>query len=235
MTVVFDANLGSFDATAAGTSSQSFLTTAAGAANARVVVIASYFNNGGQSISAVSVGGVACVQDKKTTNGSDFLDVWSCHHTAATTIGSSVAFTFTGSSGWGGFLAGAVSFTGILSTGALVTTASATSTGTAWSSGSATNTGASDALYVGGSGNEDPTAATTSTATNGTEIHDRYRTADQQGLVTGYQIVSSVAARAITGNWSNAASTANTGALAIYAGSGGGGVTVKNLAALGVG
>jgi hypothetical protein len=37
-----------------------------------------------------------------------------------------------------------------------------------------------------------------------------------QGLATGYKIVSTVASDSITGNWSNADSTANTGALMIY-------------------
>lgn len=234
MAIALDADLGSAE-WGNTTGTVTYTTIAAAASLARVVVMLSYFS-GTSLVSAVSVGGNALAMDKRTTNGSDYFEVWSAHIAGGVTSGATVSIN-RGLSGLGAMLASAVSFTGVLSSGALVTTSSSTSTGTAWSSGAATNTGFADAVYVGGAGNEDPTAGTSSTPTAGTEIHDRYRLADGQGIATGYLIVSSVASRALTGNWSNANSTANTGALAIYAGSGGGGggVTVKQLAAMGVG
>lgn len=215
MAIALDANLGSSDANTGTT--MTIVTTAAAVAGARIVVLISAWNgNAAGAVSAVNDGS-AYTRDKNTDNGNDFFEIWSRHAAAGLASGSTITVTLSGTTGGGGVLAGAVSFTGILTSGALVTTSSSTGTGTAWSSGAATNTGFADALYIGGAGNENPTAATSSTATNGTEVHDRYRAGDQQGLVTGFLVVSTVASRAITGNFSNANSTANTGALAVYA------------------
>jgi hypothetical protein len=94
-----------------------------------------------------------------------------------------------------------------------------TGTGASLSSGSATNTvNATDSVYVGAVALEDTTNPTTATATVGTEVHDLYDATNQQGLWSGYLLVSSSASRAVTATASNSASTSNTGALAIYAG-----------------
>lgn len=211
MAIAFGANLGDTDGNA-GTSG-TLTTIASAAAGSRIVVFISYFS--GNLVTGVTIGGVAAALDKRQTNGSDKFDIWSLHSAAG--LASSSAITASISAFGGGWLIAAASFTGIATTSALVTTGGTNTTAANWSSGAATNTGQADALYVGGAGNEDITNPTTSTATSGTEINDRYRVADQQGIVSGYKIVSTVASDSITGTFSNANSTANTGALAVYA------------------
>jgi hypothetical protein len=216
LAIAFDANLGATDGTLAGVTLLTLTTSAAAAAASRVVVFISYFDTV-NNVSSVSVGGNAAALDKHVANGSDKFDIWSVHLAGGLASSSTIQINVASTSGGGGTLIGAASFTGVATSGALVTTNSATGAGASWSSGAATNTGQPDAVYAGGSGNEDPTATPTSTATSGTEIHDRYRATDQQGFATGYKIVSTVASDVITGTFSNAGSTANTGGLAIYA------------------
>ena len=216
MAILPDANLGATDSATA--TSISLTTTAAAAAAARVVVFVSYFTNSAATISGVTVAGTACARDKRATNGSDILEIWSCHRAATTPSASTVTASFSNSPG-GGILLSAASFTGILQTGYLDGTSNANTTAASWNSGSASNV-TTEALFIGGCGTEDPTNPTTSTAVNGTELHDRYRVADQQGIVTGYRIETTVASRNVSGTLSNSASTANTGALAIYGSAG---------------
>jgi hypothetical protein len=210
---VFDANLGDTDNTTNTITTVTLTTIAAAAANTKVIVLISYFEATANLVSGVTVGGAAAAKDKTVSNGSDRFDIWSVDKAAGMASSSSIVATWPVGRAGGGVLMGAVSFTGLTT---LVTTNSATGTGANWSSGAATNTGQADALYVGGTGTEDITSHT-STATSGTEIHDRYRAADQQGFATGYKIVAVVASDSITGTLSNSSSTANTGALAIYA------------------
>jgi hypothetical protein len=230
MAIAFDANLGSADFAAAGANTRVLTTAAAAASNSRIVVFVSYFSS--SSVTGVS-DGTAYTKDKALVNGSDKFEIWSRNATSGLASASSITATF-GATITGGTLMGAVSFTGIDTTTPVDATASATGTGANWSSGSVTNISA-NAVFVGGAGNEDVTNPTTSTATNGTEIHDRYRAADQQGFATGYLIVSTAASRAITGTFSNSASTANTGALVVYAAAAGAAAPTHFLATLGAG
>jgi hypothetical protein len=223
MAVALDQNLGSNDA---NTSTTLVITTsAAAAANTQIVTLWSFWNvNAGAVLTGVNDGS-AYTLDKRVTNGNDKFEIWSRYAAAGLAPSSSITATLGTVTGTGGILGGAASFTGVLSSGSVDTTSSATGTGTSWSSGAATNAQA-DSVYVGGSGNEDPTAGTSSTATNGTEIHDRYRATDGQGIATGYKVVSTIASDSVTGNWSNANSTVNTGGLVIYkAAAAAGGVT----------
>lgn len=213
MPVLLDANLGDADFAAAGANTRTLTTIATAAAGTRIVVFISYFST--STVTGVS-DGTAYTLDKAVVNGSDKFEIWSRNAAGGLASGSSITATF-GATITGGTLMGAASFTGVASSSAVVTTSSATGTAASWSSGSGTNTGQADAAYVGGAGNEDVTNPTTSTPSSGTEINDRYRPVDQQGFATGYKAVSTVASDAVTGTWSNSASTANTGALVIYA------------------
>lgn len=223
MAIALDANLGS--AAFHTATSHTLTTTAAAASATRVIVYISYFSSApGTGVTGVTIGGTAATRDGRATNGGDLFDVWSLHMAGG--LASSSAIIASGTAGGGCFM-GAVSWSGIQSTaGYVVTTATNPSTGASWSSGAATNTGMANALYTGGSGVEDATNPTTSTATSGTEIHDMYDGTDQQGYTSAYLIVSTVASRALTGTLSNSASTSNTGALVIYADAAGGGGTV---------
>jgi hypothetical protein len=211
--IALDNNLGSNNVGAV--TSFSVTTTATAAANTFIVFMLSYFHAGALS-TVVSDPGGSYTMDKRTSNGSDFFEIFSRQAVAGLASGSVISITWGGGSA-GGFLGGAASFTGVATSGALVTSGSGTGSGASWSSGAATNTGQADALFIGGAGNEDPTAGTSSTATSGTEIHDAYNATAQQGFATGFKVVSTVASDSITGTFSNVNSTANTGALAIYA------------------
>jgi hypothetical protein len=215
--IAFDADLGATDSPAAG--SVTLTTTAAAASVARVVVIISYFRSVNTGLSGVTIGGTAAALDKRAPNGSDYLEIWSAHIAAGLASSSSIVCNMNGSANLGGILVAAASFTGIDTSGTPVdTTTSSNSTGTGWSSGAATNT-AADALFFGGSGNEAVATTVPWTAVNGTKIHDRWRSADQQGFASGYTIAASVASRSISGTFAST-STANTGALVIYKASG---------------
>lgn len=206
MAIALDANLGVNDFLTG--SSRTLTTTSAAAALSRVILFASYFAV--TPISATTFGGAAATLDKRTLNGSDVFDIWSLYMVSGLASGSSI--TVTGGAG-GGLLMGAASFTG-LDVGGADTSSSATGTGASWSSGSATSS-VSDSLYVGGSGSENATSHT-NVAVSGIELHDRYRAADGQGFATGYKILTASASDAITGTFSNAGSTSNTGALVVY-------------------
>lgn len=214
MSLAFAGNLGSVTIDTAATNN-TLTMTAAAPAGSRIVVFCSYWNDLG-SVSGVTVAGTSCgAADKHVANGSDQFDIFSLYSAAGVANGSSIVITVSAVAG--SMLAGAYALTGVdtAETGAIVTTSSATGTGTAWSSGAATNTGFADSVYAGGAGNE-IALSTTSTATSGTEVHDVYTAGADQGLATGYKIVSSVASDAITGNWSQSGSTANTGGLVIF-------------------
>lgn len=233
MAVAFGAALGSVTGTSWPLTHN---TSAAVPAGGRVVVVLSYFKSGGtKNPSGITAGGNAMTLDKRQTNGNDFCDVWSYYSAAGLGSGVAITATWPDSSGIGGLLMSTCYVTGTLSSGALDATGGTNGTGASLSTGSATNVTA-DAIYVGGVGLEDPTNPTTSTATNGTEIHDLYHAGSQQGAWSAYLVAASAASRALTATASNSNSTANTGAVAVYAGSGGGGgPTVKHLGTLGVG
>jgi hypothetical protein len=208
--IALDATLLTTDMNTGGISPISVNTTAVAAANTKVIVLMSYFELSANLITAMTIGGTAAALDKRNSNGSDRFDIWSADKPAGMATASAIVLTMASNTG-GGLLIAALSFTGLVTAGSVVTTSSATSTGTAWSSGSATNTGFAVALFIGGSGNETPV--------NGTELHDRWRAADGQGFATGYTIASTVAAGSISGTFTTS-STATTGALVIYAGTG---------------
>lgn len=228
MATAFGALLGTV-APVPGGATITFNTTAAVPAAGRVVVNIGYFKNGGvQTISGVTVGGNAATMDKRLQSGSDYSDTWSYYSAAGLASAVAVTATWPDSTGTGGRLMGAYYITGTPSTSALDTTGSNPGSGASLSSGAATNTvNATDSIYCGFVGYEDPTNPTTATATNGTEAHDFYDAGNGQGHWSGYLVVTSSASRAITATASNSASTLSLGVLAIYAGiAGGGGATV---------
>jgi hypothetical protein len=223
--IALDANLLATDLNTGGISPISVNTTAAAAANTKVIVLMSYFEGSANLITAMTIGGTAATRDTRNSNGSDRFDIWSADKPAGMASASAIVLTMASNTG-GGLLIGAASYTGLLTTGSVVAVSPPTNTtGTGWSSGAATNTGFAVALFIGGAGNETGTT-TTSTPVNGTELHDRWRAADGQGFATGYTIASTVAAGSISGTFTTS-STATTGALVIYAGTGAAAPTVR--------
>jgi hypothetical protein len=207
--VAFDADLGSTDGAGGAPLARTLVTGAPAAAGSRIILLVSWF--GTQTLNTVSDGS-AYAQDKLVPNGSERFAIWSRAAPAGLASGSTLTLTWSASPS-GAVLIAAMSFTGV--SGVDGVNGSATGSGSSWSSGSAAPT-VPGALLVGGAGTEDPTAGTSSTPVNGAEVHDRYRAADGQGIVSGYVIQTSIVTEAITGTWSNAGATANTGGLAIY-------------------
>jgi hypothetical protein len=221
--LAFGGNIGSAPGGTASLTFVTFNTTALVPAGGLVVVVLAYFKGlATVNPSGITIGGNAMTNNRRTPNGSDVCEVWSYYSAAGLASAVAVTATWPDTNAMGGRLMGAMYFTGAPSTGFFDIGAGTTGTGASLSSGSATNTvNATDSVYVGAIGLEDATNPTTSIATAGTEVHDLYDVADGQGMWSGYLLVSSSAARAITATASNSASTSNTGALAIYAGTGG--------------
>lgn len=209
MAIALDANLGSNS-----TDSASPLTVSTGSAvatGAKIFVCVSWFNS--STSMTVSGGSLSWSSLKQTDNGNDHFAIWSADAPAGLASATSISALQTFATR-GGILMNCTSFTGLATGTASDTTNQATSTGASWSSGSATNT-SPDALFIGGAGNETVTS-TSSTPTAGSELADVWNTLAQQGFAVGYTIAATSAARAITGSWVGAASTANTGSLVVF-------------------
>jgi hypothetical protein len=83
-------------------------------------------------------------------------------------------------------------------------------------------------LFVGGAGNETATTSVGGTNTNGTSRIDQWNSGAGQGMRMLDKIASSIGAQALTGTWA-VTSSATTGALVIYSGSGGGATSIPDL------
>jgi hypothetical protein len=174
----------------------------------------SWFASGG-AVMTVSGGGLTWSSAVQANNGSDRFAVWTASAPAGLASSSTITATI-GSSGPGGLLVSVASFAGV---GTADTTMQSTgTTGASWTSGAIANSVAG-ALFAGGAGNE-TAASTTSTPSNGAEIHDLWNTSAGQGMASGWLAAAGTASQAITGTWVGGSSTANTGALAIYSASG---------------
>lgn len=212
MAVTLDAALGSNSSN--GLTSVTVTTGAAAASGSRLFAFVSWFASGG-AVMTVSGGGLTWSSAVQANNGSDRFAVWTASAPAGLASSSTITATI-GSSGPGGLLVSVASFAGV---GTADTTMQSTgTTGASWTSGAIANSVAG-ALFAGGAGNE-TAASTTSTPSNGAEIHDLWNTSAGQGMASGWLAAAGTASQAITGTWVGGSSTANTGALAIYSASG---------------
>jgi hypothetical protein len=200
----FDHNLGSGNWNGNG---GSFTTTAAASSATRVVVTITYWDGGLNTVSAVTIGGANATLDKRSTNGSDFYEIWSIPEPSGLASGSTITASLPG--GVGGVLMGAISLSGVDLTdgGGVASTASASGSGTNFASGTVTSPGG---IVVGGAGNE-TTSSTTATLTTGTKVHDAWNSGSQQGFTDGYIIGGTNIAGSFSTN-----STATTGAAVAY-------------------
>jgi hypothetical protein len=210
--VALDAALGSNSAN--GATTVNVVTSAAAAAGTRVFAFVSWFASASAGMT-VAGGSLTWASVVQANNGSDRYAIWSA--SAPSGLASGTTISATGVSGLGGLLVSVASFSGV---GTADTTAQSTgTTGASWTSGAAANATAG-ALFAGGAGNETATT-TSSTPSNGAEIHDVWNSAAGQGIASGWLAAAGTASQAITGSWVGASSTANTGALAIFSASGG--------------
>jgi hypothetical protein len=209
--VALDAALGSNSTGAlSGATSVVVTTSAAAASGTKVLAFMSWFNSSAGPMT-VSGGGLTWASVGQANNGSDRFAIWAAD--APSGLASSSSITASQQAlGAGGLLVSVASFSGV---GTVDTTAQSTgTTGSPYTSGATSNTTVG-ALFAGGTGNETATS-TTSTPSNGAEIHDLWASGAQQGIATGWLAAAGTASQGITGSWVGAASTANTGLLAIY-------------------
>lgn len=222
MAIALDANLGTNQLTASGTSI-TLTTAAAAAAGSRVILMIGYFSGG--TVTSVSGGGLTWVEDMESTAASPGLAVYSAD--APSGLAVSTVLTVTFDAAVSGRKVTGASFTGLAggSSGYLSGTPPATDTasgGTAWATPSHTPADA-DALLISLVFLDIFVACTATVTSPALELHDL-----QQGtasmMVTGYRIVSSIASYSIAGTFSAAGNTHRHGIVAYKAaGAGGGG------------
>lgn len=224
MAATLDANLGTKKQAASTTAS---LVTAAAAASGSLLVIGVGYFNSVNTDSITTTGGLTWASTTLTTSGGIRGRLYYAYAPSGLASGTTLTWTTASTSDW---LIGGASFAGMDSTPTLLATNGASATATAWSSGSlvagAVNLGVVMA-FEDGSG----TATSTSTAPL-TELHDINDAGQTEAFTFAYDLASASTAT-LAGVWTPSTThVTRGGAFAIAAG---GGVTVKKLAALGVG
>lgn len=229
MAATLDATLGT--KAQAGSATASLVTTAAAAAGSLLVFGVGYFTGAGTgpTASVTTTGGLTWAATTATVSGS--LHGYLFYAYAASGLASGTTLTWTLSTSTADWLIGGGSFLGMDTTPTLLASNGAAATATAWSSGSMVagevNLGVVMA-FEDGSG-----TATSTTTAPATELIDFNSAGQSEAFTLGYNLASASTAT-LAGAWSASLShVARGGAFKIAAG--GGGVTVKNLAALGVG
>jgi hypothetical protein len=179
-------------------------TSATAAAGSRIVV----FVYGSTAVSGVTdTNGNTYAQDRTHTN-TNICSQWSTHSASELTSGSTITVTYGSSSN--PCMAGASSFTGVLSASAVdqVNSVGNFPPATAWNTSSITPT-VSPSLVTGFRLSGGAAAATSTPDAGWTELHDFSR--DSNNMTTVYQIVSDTAAR----NPSGVFSVSQSGAIGI--------------------
>jgi hypothetical protein len=210
-----------------GVLSSNLTTTAAVAAGAMIVALVHNFNSAAETLS-MSGGSLTWVQAHTTTSGSLRISLF--YAFAPSGLASSSTLTVTASTGGNDMTWCAASYAGVDTSGTVVAFNAAAASTAAWSSGSvAGNSG--DAL-IGGAGG-DGTLRTSAPDAGNTERID-FNSATTSGSVTLVDKLSSAGTDTLDGDWSGTLGHIGIG-VSFKPAAGGGGTTVKNLAALGVG
>lgn len=208
-------------------------TTAAVAAGAQINLVAGWFN--AVTISGASGGALTWTVDKQghpTTPALSNSAVVRAPAPAGLASGTTITITFSGGA-VARNIAG-TSFTGVATSSPVDGTPPATTGGvttTAWASSSATILAGS--MLIAGAYNEtnDFNNTPTSPSVQDVIVHN---TASGVSSVTCHRIEASAGTYTVAGTWSGTANTA-INVVGYLAAAGGGGTTVKQLAALGVG
>lgn len=224
MAATLDANLGTKAQHLLATAS---LVTASAAASGSLLVFG-VGTFGAGTVTVTTTGGLTWAGTTVTTSGSIKGQLFYAY--AASGLASGTTLTWTSSTGTPDWLLGGASFLGAQSTPTLLGTNGAAATAAAWSSGSiaagAVNLGVVMA-FEDGSG----TATSTSTAPL-TELIDFNDATQTEAFTFAYNLASASTAT-LAGSWSASLSHVCRGAAFQIAA--GGGVTVKQLSAMGVG
>lgn len=235
MAIAFDAQLGSNQVAATATTIT--LTTANTVASGGfIVLLVGNFITGTPVVSSVSGGGLTWAVDKTVKNSQLGIGLASAQAPAGLASGTVLTATYSATTTSRGI--SGVSFTGIATSTPVDATASATpATGTAWNGGGVVTTNANDVVVGAAMG--DAGAGTTSTPGAGwtevpTTAGDFNSGASGDSWTLVYQIVAATGTYTPSGTWL-ASQTTNGGVGVAYKAAAGGAVTVKNLAALGVG
>ncbi len=224
MAITFDKTLGY--ASANGTS-QSFSTTGAVAAGGLIVVVAGIWRTSTPAMT-VSGGSLAWTQARTQTSGDLRVSLWWAE--APSGLAAATAITCAGSGGTNGILFGGAAYTGH-QTGSPTTgqTNAGTGASTAWNSGNVSAT--SGNAIIGGSWGDGSQRTSTTGATERMDVNSA--TTGQSLTIVDKLSVSGT--DSLSGTWSGAIDHIDIAVEFVAASGGGGGPTVKNLAALGVG
>lgn len=181
----------------------------------------------------LSGGSLTWTQDKVQDRSTGYRHSYSVFSAPAPSgLASGTTLTLTLSAANDGSNIAACYVTGLDQSGTRKDTSSGADASTAsWTTGSSSTTNADD-LIIGGSVID---ASATSTAGGGaTELFD-FTNPNAWGHTVTYLIVAATGSQSLTGTWTSSASEASAFVAYKGTGGGGGGVTVKQLAALGVG
>lgn len=214
-------------AVSTGLSSANLVTTAAVASGGLIVLLVGRFNSSGGTLS-VSGGSLTWVQGHTVLSGSLRLSIFLAYAPAG--LASVTTLTATNSAASNDFTMCAASYTGFPST-FTVAAFNGVAAATAAFSSSSVAAAAGDALIGGAYG--DGTLRTSTPTSPAVERVD-FNSATTGGSVTLIDKLSVAGTDTLDGTWSGTLNHIGA-AVAITPSAGGGGVTVKNLASLGVG
>lgn len=215
--------------TAAGTvtASVTFATTAAVASGGMLVVLIGVFS-AGLPAHTVSGGGLTWAQAHTSTSGSLRVSLW--YAFAAAGLASGTNLTAGPGSGSHDITVCSASYLGVSTSGTVTGFNAAAASTAAWATG--TIAGASGDAYIGGAFGDG--TLRTSTPTSPAVERVDFNSATTSGSVTLVDKLSGSASDNLAGTWSGTLGHIGLGASFLPA-AGGGGPTVKHLAALGVG
>lgn len=216
-----------------GPTNYTFTTGAAVASGAMIVILAFKFRSG-LGTHAASGGSLTWTTVHQVNSGSIMICMMAAFAPSGLASGTSLTVTATGS-GSADWTVCAASYNGVDSSGGIAAAIRAfddgAGSGTGWDTG-AIGGNAADA-YIGGAAGD----GTLRTSTPGGDNVERidFNSATTSGSITLVDDLDGAASDSIAGTWSGTLGHVAIGAAFIPAAGGGGGVTVKQLAALGVG
>lgn len=230
MAVTTDVLLGTGNAGASA--AVSLVTTNTVAAGGRLVLLVGSFKTAQGTYSVTTAAGLTWAQDHTVVSGQIRVAVFSAPAPSGLASGSTITITNTGGSATGDFIVGGESYLGIDTSAGYVTGFNGAAAATAaWATGSITAS-SGDAI-IGGAW-VDAGAVSSSTPTSPAVERIDKNVAGQSETLTLVDKLSVAGSDALAGTWNAAGGHVAIG-VGYKAAAGGGGVTVKQLAALGVG
>jgi hypothetical protein len=204
------------------------LTTSVGTASTgHIVLLAGRFNNIA-AVMSISGGGLTWATAHSSIVST--LGMYLFYAPFSSSVASGTVLTVTHASGTPDCIIGARSYTGIDTAGTVTAFNAGTSATTPWTSGNVT--GSSTNALIGGAFRDGGTTTSSAPGGSATERID-FNVPGQSETLVLEDILSIAGTTALTGTWD--ATTSSISIAASFKAAAGGGTTVKQLAALGVG